>query len=155
MPFMIFVCSVFIHLCLYQGKKRKSLCKSDKMEEIDANTAPTNFLDDLVKSVHGVKKIYISDMDGAILAESSELRSESEEKVVRSFPTYYERLGKLSYGSSKSIVVECENSLFVLFESQNFLITFICERDANVALLSEFPNEMNNFLTQLRSFVEA
>ena len=125
------------------------------MEDIDANSGPTTFLDNLVKSVHGVRKVYISDPQGAILAESSEPRSESDEQVVRSFPTYSDRISKLAYGSTKSIVVECENSIYVSIESQTFLITFICNKDANVALLSEFPNEMGEFLTQLKKFVDA
>ena len=124
------------------------------MEELDGNSGPTTFLDNLVKSVHGVRKVYISDPQGAILAESSAPRSESDETVVRSFPTYSERLSKLSYGSNKSIIVECENTIFVSIESQGFLITFICDTDSNVALLAEFPNEMSNFLTQLKSFVD-
>lgn len=124
------------------------------MNDSDPSYAPTTFLDNIVKSVHGVKKVYISDSHGAILAESSAPRSESDEKLVRSFPTYYDRLGKLSYGNNKSITVECKDSIFLLCEAESFYISFVCEKDANISLLSEFPNEMSNFLNQLKSFVD-
>ncbi|EAY18087.1 hypothetical protein TVAG_306070 [Trichomonas vaginalis G3] len=123
------------------------------MEESDANT-PTTFLDNLAKSVHGVKKIYISDSHGAILAESSAPKNEKEEKIVRSFPTYNDRLGKLSYGNNKSIIVECNDTSYVMCETESFFITFVCSKDANFSLLSEFPNDMSGFLTQLRSYVD-
>ena len=122
------------------------------MQEIDENSGPTAFLDNLVKSVHGLRKVYINDRSGAILAESSAPRSETDEFAVRSIPNYTERLSKLSYGPTKSIVVESDDSIFVSIESHGFLISFICDVDANVSLLSEFPNEMDNFLTQLKSF---
>lgn len=120
----------------------------------DSAPEPSEFLDNIVQSISGLKKVYISEMSGAILAESSAIADSSDETVVRSIPNYYQRLGKLSYGNIKSITIECAANTYILLESHSFFITFVCEKDANLCLLSEFPNEMGEFLAQLNSFAD-
>ena len=124
------------------------------MEEIDSSEGPTTFLNKICESVTGLKKIYITDMHGAILAESSLLSNELDSQIVRSFPTYFDRLGKISYGDPKSIVITSNNNAYLLMVSEGFLITFVCNPNANLALLNEFPDEMQDFLIQLNKFVE-
>jgi hypothetical protein len=115
---------------------------------------PAAFLDRICGSVTGVKKAFISDSQGAILAESSGASDAEAIALVRSSPAYFERLGHLSFGEMQSLVVECEDSSAVILVSTPLFITFICEEKANFALLTEIPNEMKDLLVQLKSFLE-
>jgi predicted regulator of Ras-like GTPase activity (Roadblock/LC7/MglB family) len=124
------------------------------MSQADPPIDPTAFLDRICASVTGVRKSYISDLQGAILAESSGGSDDYSLTLVRSFPKYVERLGKLGFGSSQSMVVESEDASVVVYVSSPLFITFVCDLTANFALLTEVPTEMGDFLAQLKTFVE-
>ena len=115
---------------------------------------PTAFLDRVCSSITGVKKAYISDVQGAILAESSGAQDDFSLTLVRSFPKYVDRLGKLSFGDAQSMVVEGKGCSAVLLVSHPLFITFLCSEKANFALLREIPNEMKDFLAHLKTFVD-
>jgi predicted regulator of Ras-like GTPase activity (Roadblock/LC7/MglB family) len=115
---------------------------------------PTAFLDRICESVTGVRKAYISDGQGAILAESTGPTDDYALTLVRSCPTYLDRLNRLEFGHTQSMVVECGESSAVVLVSSPLFLTFLCEEDANFALLTEIPNEMEELLTQLKSFLE-
>jgi len=124
------------------------------MESFSSVDGSTSFLNQICESVSGVRKIFITDSRGAILAESSEPANDEMIQIVRSFPNYYERLSKLSYENPKSMVIEEETYTYMLIVSQSFFITFVCSHDANLSLLGEFPNEMRDFLHQIKSLVQ-
>lgn len=122
--------------------------------DIEAINDPTAFLDRICESVTGVRKAYISDAQGVILAESSAPQDQFAITLVRSFPNYFDRLGKLSFGESQSVIVEGDDCSFVVLVSSPLYLTFICDQKANFALLTEIPNEMREFLDQLKGFIE-
>ena len=128
------------------------------MNQNDFDT--TDFLDKICESITGVKKAYISDIQGAILAESSERHDESSTRddfrLVRSFPKYFERLSKLDYGKSQSMIVEAEECSIVFLVATPLFLTFICDKNANFSLLTELPNGMKDFFEQpedMRTFL--
>lgn len=116
---------------------------------------PKAFLDRICESITGVRKAYISDLQGVILAESSSFCEDFSVILVRSFPKYIERLGKLSFGEPQSMVVESDECCAVLVISSPLVITFLCEKNANFALLTQIPNEMRDIIENLKSFTEA
>lgn len=114
---------------------------------------PSGFLDKICQSITGVRKAYISDIQGSILAESSSQTDEpstarDDITLVRSFPKYFERLGKLSFGEAQSMVVEAEDYSLVFLVVKPLFLTFICDENANFALLTELPKEMKDFFGQ-------
>ena len=114
-------------------------------------------MDSICESVTGVKKIYISDIQGSILAESSGPQNEFDITLVRSFPQYFDRLGKLEFGESQSMVIEGENYSAVLISSSPLYLAFICEETANFALIQSLPDDMREFLGQpleMRNFLD-
>ncbi|KAH0791994.1 hypothetical protein GPJ56_004069 [Histomonas meleagridis] len=125
--------------------------------EQGAQIQPKTFLDSICESVTGIKKIYISDIQGSILAESSGPQKESDITLVRSFPKYFDRLGKLGFGESQSMVIEGEDCSVVLISSSPLYLAFICEETANFALVQSLPDDMREFLGQpleMRNFLE-
>ena len=99
------------------------------------NNESQKFLDSICESISGIRKIYISDVQGSILAESSEAQNQFDISLVRSFPKYFDRLGKLSFGDSQSMVIEGDDWAAVLLVSYPLYLTFICDEDANFALI--------------------
>jgi hypothetical protein len=118
-------------------------------------TDPKAFLDRICESITGVRKVYISDLQGAILAESSLPGEDFSVILVRSFPKYIERLGKLSFGEAQSMVIESDECCAVLVVSSPLLITFLCEKHTNFSLLTQIPSEMKEFIEHLKSFIDA
>lgn len=116
---------------------------------------PCDFLDKICDSITGVKKGYISDKIGTILAESSGRQDDSSEKrddylLVRNFPQYFDRLSKLNFGESQSMIVEENDCSYVFLAASPLYLTFICDENANFSLLTELPNEMSDFLSHLQ-----
>jgi predicted regulator of Ras-like GTPase activity (Roadblock/LC7/MglB family) len=125
------------------------------MDRAESLSDPKAFLDRICESVAGVKKAYISDSQGVILAESSGESDDDAISLVRYSPAYFERLSHLSFGEMQSLVVEAEDASAVILVSTPLVITFLCEESANFALLTEIPNEMRDILVRLKSFLES
>lgn len=127
------------------------------MDAIEGINDPAAFLDRVCSSVTGVRKAYISDSQGAILAESSSPEDDPQWvlTLVRSFPNYFERLRKLSFGEPTSMVVDGDDCAVVILSSPPIFISFLCDEKANFALLTEIPNEMRDFIAQLKTFVDS
>lgn len=127
------------------------------MDAIDGINDPAAFLDRVCSSVTGVRKAYISDSQGAILAESSAPEEDPQWvlTLVRSIPSYFERMKKLSFGEPKSMVIDGDECAVVLLSSPPIFISFLCDVNANFALLTEIPNEMKDFIAQLKTFVDS
>lgn len=116
---------------------------------------PCDFLDKICESITGVKKGYISDIQGVILAESSGRHDDTyanrdDYLLVRNFPQYFERLSKLNFGEAQSMIVEGDDCSFVFLSASPLFLTFICDENANFSLLTELPNEMSDFLSHLQ-----
>ncbi|KAK8889783.1 hypothetical protein M9Y10_034537 [Tritrichomonas musculus] len=114
---------------------------------------PCDFLDKICESITGVKKGYISDSQGAILAESRSDESSAtndNDDLVRRIPRYFERLSKLNFGEARSMVVEGDDCSFVFLVASPLFLTFICDENANFSLLTELPNEMSDFLSHFQ-----
>lgn len=115
---------------------------------------PKEFLDSICESISGIRKIYISDVQGSILAESSNPQDQFDLSLVRSFPMYFDRLGKFSFGSGQSMVIEMDGWAAVLFVSSPLYLTFICDEDANFALIQSLTDDMKAFLGQQIEMIE-
>lgn len=112
---------------------------------------PCDFLDKICESITGVKKGYISDKKGVILAESSELLGEKDDlSFIDYFPQYFERLSKLNFGEARSMIIERDEYSIVLLQASPLYLAFICDENANFSLLTELPNEMSDFLYHLQ-----
>ena len=127
------------------------------MDSLDNSNDPTAFLDRVCSSVTGVRKAYISDSQGAILAESSSPEDEPQWvlTLVRSFPSYFQRLRKLQFGEPASMVICGEDSAVVLLSSPPLFMSFLCSNKANFALLTEIPNELKDVIAQLKTFLDS
>ena len=118
------------------------------------NNESQKFLDSICESISVIRKIYISDVQGSILAESSEAQNQFDISLVRSFPKYFDRLGKLSFGDSQSMVIEGDDWAAVLLVSYPLYLTFICDEDANFALIQSLTEDMKTFLGQQIEMIE-
>ena len=111
---------------------------------------PTTFLDKICSSVTGVIKGYIMDTQSNILAESS-LRIEDPDvlRVVRAFPSQYR---KLQSKKLISLTTATDKYTYMNLVVSPLLITFVCEENANLSLLSQLPGEMTEFVSHLQAY---
>lgn len=114
----------------------------------------TVFLDKFCDTTVGLRKIYITESSGAILAESSHQRQMFDEKIVKMVPKYFERLKNSFLGANRDMTIKTDDFIYLIIEKQSFFITFVCSTKANIALIQEFPKDIEDFLKTLHTSLQ-
>ena len=124
----------------------------------DSPEAAKKFLQDIIKRVHGLYAIVITDRDGIPVVKVNVAETPDvvcKPNFLASVSLAVEQAGKLGSGKNRRIICMFNSFQVVHFNKTPLMISLVANGKANTGLLLNLENELNDFVEDLQTAINA